>query len=352
MKEENFILASLKCLKKEPLPKGMNSRELVARAVEFRDPPRLPYYFLFHPNATDISLVGPLSAAASRPTKLQPGARYTDDWGVTWEVTGRNWDHAVCYPLSDLSNLDHYKFPDYVKEIKTLGFLSKLGNLAGKYILAPNPINLFERARSLMGFEEMRVAPYTQPGGLRKLLDKLTEMTIETIQAYHSVGGFHGYESMEDWGLQNRLQMKIDTFREFYKPYYKRIIDACHACRMHYFWHNCGFIVEMFPDLIEIGVDVLQLDQPKLMGHENLISWLGVKICMWNTVDIQWSTSENVSNDEIRQEVMDMLRIYDVRKHQGGFIAKHYPAPWDIHLSPERQQLIYDAFMQSGYCSL
>jgi len=349
---ENIILASLKCLKRESLPKGMTSRELVSRAIEFRDPPRVPYYFMFHPNASDIGYVAPLGTATNQPTKLRHGQRYTDAWGVTWEVSGRYWDHAVGSPLEDLRDVEQYRFPDCAREIKGLGFLSKLGNVAGKYIIGTNPIMLSERVRSLMGYEEMMVAPYTQPDGLHKLLDRLTVMTIETIQAYASVGGFHGYESSEDWGLQNTLQMSIEMFREFYKPYYKRIVDACHACGIHYIWHNCGYISDMIPDMIEIGVDVIQLDQPRLTGHENLIRLLGGKMCMWNTVDIQWSADVNVSDEEIRQEVEDMLRIYDVKNHHGGYIAKHYPQPWDINLSPERQYVIYKAFMDSGYCTI
>jgi hypothetical protein len=352
VRPENFILASLRCLKKEPLPKGMTSRELVSRAIEFRNPPRLPYYFLFHPNAADIALVGPLSEAASQPTKLPPKARYTDAWGVTWEVTGRNWDHAVEFPLSDLHNLESYKLPDFTRAIKSIGFLSWLGNRAGKYILASNPVNLFERMRALMGFEELMMAPYTQPDGLHRLLERLTVMTIESIQAYAGVGGFHGFISMEDWGLQTSLQVKVDTFREFYKPYYQRIVDACHQCAMHFFWHNCGYIIDMLPDMIELGVDVLQLDQPRLMGHQALIDQLGGKLCMWNTVDIQWSADADVSDADIRHEVAEMLRIYHFQTYQGGFIAKHYPSPWDINLPPARQRLIYDAFMESGHCSL
>jgi uroporphyrinogen decarboxylase len=148
-----------------------------------------------------------------------------------------------------------------------------------------------------------------------------------------------------DWGLQTGLQMKIDTFREFYKPYYKRIIDTCHRHKMHFFWHNCGYIVDMFPDMIELGVDVLQLDQPRLMGHQKLHDLLGGKISMWNTVDIQWSTADGVTDEQIRDEVDTMIQIYDPTGHVGGFIPKHYPSPWDINLPPERQLLIYKAFM-------
>ena len=125
-------------------------------------------------------------------------------------------------------------------------------------------------------------------------------------------------------------------------------VDACHRRGMHFIWHNCGYIVDLFPDMIELGVDVVQLDQPRLMGHQTLIEALGGKVCMWNTVDIQWATSEGVSDEDIRQEVADMVRAYDMAGHGGGYIAKHYPQPWDIELPPERQRLIYEAFMENG----
>jgi uroporphyrinogen-III decarboxylase len=198
-----------------------------------------------------------------------------------------------------------------------------------------------------MGFEALMMAHYTQPDGLRALLDRLTEMTISCIEGYASIGGVDAIISAEDWGLQNRLQMKIDAFREFYKPYYSRIINATHEHGMHFIWHNCGYIVDMFPDMIDLGVDVVQLDQPRLMGHQRLIDELGGKLCMWNTVDIQWSTSGKVTDEDIRREVAEMLRIYDVDRFRGGFIVKHYLQPWDINLTPERQRLIYDAFMRN-----
>jgi uroporphyrinogen decarboxylase len=351
MKEENYIWRTLRTIKKEPLPKGLTSRELVEMAIEFRNPPRVPYYFLYHKSAADIVFLGPLSAS-KRPTNGKIGDHYQDEWGVTWEVTGRYWDHPIAYPLSDLKNLANFRFPDYTREINQVKLFSRMANFAGKYVLGLNPIGLFQRLRSLMGFEEMMMAPYTQPDAFRDLLDRLANMTIESIKTYQQVDGFHGFESVEDWGLQNSLQMKLDTFREFYKPVYKRIIDACHKCGMHYFWHNCGYIADMFPDMIELGVDVLQLDQPRLMGHQKLIDQLGGRICMWNTVDIQWCTLENVSLGDIQKEVEGMLQTYDPPSHRGGFIAKHYPQPWDIELSVEKQICIYRSFLDNHYCQL
>jgi uroporphyrinogen-III decarboxylase len=200
--------------------------------------------------------------------------------------------------------------------------------------------------RALMGFEELMVAPYTQPEGLNALLDRLTDLTVAAIEQWASIGGVDGYMTWEDWGLQTSLQMKVETFREFYKPRYARIVETAHSHGMHYFWHNCGHILDMIPDMIEIGVDVVQLDQPRLMGHHALTQLFGGRICFWNTVDIQWSTRGGVTVDEVRAEVSDMVASFD--RFDGGFIARQYPQPWDIDLSYEHNIAIYEAFMGNG----
>jgi hypothetical protein len=102
----------------------------------------------------------------------------------------------------------------------------------------------------------------------------------------------------------------------------------------------------MIPDMIEIGVDVVQLDQPRLMGYQQLTELFGGRICFWNTVDIQWSTHSGVTNGDVRAEVADMVASFD--RFKGGFIARQYPQPWGIDLSYEHNIAIYEAFMENG----
>jgi len=140
--------------------------------------------------------------------------------------------------------------------------------------------------------------------------------------------------------------MKVETFRQFYKTRYQRIVQAAHDCGMHMIWHNCGQILDMIPDIIEIGVDVIQLDQPRLMGHQELINRFGDQICFWNTVDIQWSAQEKLSQDTIKAEVAEMTKIFS--RPNGGFLARQYPQGNDINPSAERHHMIYQAFMDNG----
>lgn len=340
-------------LQPTPLPDGVTSRELVRRAVELDRPARIPYSF-FDPLVSDfceMSVVQALLGDAGPARPAERGGRYHDEWGVGQEVTGRHWDHVIDPPLADLSLLDDYELPDVSAPDRYDRFTPwvRAASEVGKYRVGFDPVMMFERMRSLMGFEELMLAPYTQPDGLEALLDRLADLSIASIEQWDRVGGVEAYMTWEDWGLQTTLQMKVETFRQFYKPRYARIVEAAHDHGMHYIWHNCGQILDMIPDMIEIGTDVVQLDQPRLMGYARLAGEFGGRICFWNTVDIQWSTEDRIDAEDIRSEVAEMVGAFD--RFGGGFMARHYPQGGDIGLSHERHRLIHDTFMDQG-CAL
>ncbi|MBW2062144.1 MAG: hypothetical protein JRI95_11370 [Deltaproteobacteria bacterium] len=340
-------------LKPRPTPPGMTNRDMVRQAIEFDDPPRIPYSFVipFQSDFFEVIVADALLRGSRWHKPRKKGDVYYDEWGVGQKVTGREWDHAFDNPLQDLSKLNEYKFPDVAgsKRFDQLKPFVEQANQAGKYVVGFDPIMMYERMRALLGFEELMIAPYTQPDGLEALLDRLTGLTVAVIEQWARIGGVDGYMTWEDWGLQTSLQMKIETFRQYYKPRYTRIVKAAHQNGMHYIWHNCGQILDMIPDMVEIGVDVLQFDQPRLMDHNKLAHDFGGKICFWNTVDIQWSTAQNRTDDEIRTEVKEMVKIFN--RFNGGFMARHYPQPRDIQLSRERCIVIYEAFLENG-CKL
>jgi hypothetical protein len=336
-----------------PTPSGMTSREIVRRAIEFERPPRIPYSFI-SPLESDffeaaaLPVFGGPQRIAAKPPDARLGDRYHDEWGVGWEVTTRSWDHAIEYPLADLSTLVAYEFPGVADATRYDWLEPHLARArkAGKYVVAFDTINLFEQIRSLMGFEEAMVAPFTQPDAFDELLARLTDLTIETMDHFARVGPADGFMTWQDFGLQTTLQMKPSTFRDVYLPHYARLVDAAHERGMHFIWHNCGQILDMLPEMIDIGTDVVQLDQPRLMGHDVLAERFGGKICFWNTVDIQWSAVEGVTADAIRAEVRDMMAAFD--QFDGGLIARHYPQPGDIALSAEFHAASYKAFMEYG----
>jgi hypothetical protein len=353
-------------LQPTPAPEGMTSREIVQKAIEFRNPPRVPYSFIapVQSDFFETAAIPQFLAAAdpdSEAANLWVGEqykkrrelreRYYDEWGVGLEVTGRGWDHPFDSPLRDLRKLADFSFPDVAAPEKFDAIQPILEQAvdAGKYVVGFDPIMMFERMRQLLGFEELMMAPYSQPKGLDTLLDRLTDMEIAVIEQWARMGGVDAYMTWDDWGLQTTLQVNPDTFRQYYKPRYARIVEAAHKHDMHYIWHNCGYIIDMIPDMIDLGVDVVQLDQQRLMGHERLADEFGGKLCFWNTVDIQWSTMENPSDDEIEAEVAEMMDAFN--RFGGGIMARQYPQPADIGMPYERHIAISEAFLRNG-CAL
>jgi len=341
-------------LAETPLPEGFSSREIVRRAIAFEGPPRVPYSFI-SPLQSDFFEAVVLDVVRQSPRRGGTGAEfgsvYHDEWGVGWEVTKRHWDHAIDHPLRDLRKLRDHRFPDVAapERFAWLAPYLERARRAGKYVVGWDPIHMYERMRGLMGFEDLMLAPYVQPEGLAELLDRLADLSIATIERFAALGGVDGFMTWQDFGLQTTLQIKPDTFREFYKPRFARVVEAAHARGMHFIWHNCGQILDMMEDMIEIGVDVVQLDQPRLMGHGRLAEAFGGRICFWNTLDIQWATSGGVSEAQIRSEIAERMAAFN--RFDGGIIARHYPQPGDIALSLECQRVSYEAFLANG-CGL
>jgi hypothetical protein len=251
-------------------------------------------------------------------------------------------------PLADLSALDGYEFPQVMRpeRLELVEEFAKAGNAVKKYVVGGDPIINYERLRSLMGFENMMVAMYADRERFECLLDRLTDMTIKFVEAYESIGGVHGFMGAEDWGLQTSLQIKPAMWREIFKPRYSRIVDACHQRGMHYILHSCGYIMDIIPDFVELGVDVLQIDQPRLLGVDRLAREFGGKICFWNCVDIQWSSRPEVTPAEARAEAQHMVE--KLACFGGGLMARQYLQPWDIEMPPEKHQAIYEGFMDAG----
>ena len=158
---------------------------------------------------------------------------------------------------------------------------------------------------------------------LCRLIDILVDINLEIIKRYAQLG-VDGYFMFDDWGLQTSLMISPDSWREIWKPRYKRIFDAAHAHGIDTFLHSCGYITDILGDLIEAGLDVIQMDQQVNMGLQNLHDKFAGKITFFSPADIQQILP---TNDEqlIKTYCRDMINLLGTEN--GGFIAKWYNDP-------------------------
>ncbi|MBI4023538.1 MAG: hypothetical protein HY360_01065 [Verrucomicrobia bacterium] len=102
------------------------------------------------------------------------------------------------------------------------------------------------------------------------------------------------------------------------------IFQAAHQAGLLTFLHSCGYIVDILDDLIEIGLDVVHMDQQENMGLELLGKRFGGRITFFSPVDIQ-NTMARGALDEIRAYCQKMVKL--LGRPRGGFIPRWYTDP-------------------------
>ncbi len=265
-----------------------------------------------------------------------------DEWGAVWENIGdMNLGEVKDFPLKDWEDFDKLNIPD-IHDPKRWSHLVNIREQAGDKFMLANGITLFERVHFLRGLENTWMDIYDHPDKLGNLVDILVEMGLSAIEKFAKLGA-DGYIFPDDWGLQNRLMISPDAWREIWKPRYARIFKAVHNAGMLAFLHCCGYIIDILDDLIEIGLDVIHMDQQENMGLKLLGERFGGRITFFSPVDIQ-NTMVNGTLDEIRAYCRKMVKF--LGRPNGGFIPRWYSDPVGAGHRQEAIDTMCEEFIQ------
>jgi len=168
---------------------------------------------------------------------------------------------------------------------------------------------LFERFWSFRGMENALCDFYEYPEKVHQLFRALTDFYKVVLTRGRKELHLDAIWTSDDIGTQTSPFFSMDIFREFFKPYYKELIDHAHGLGMHFWMHCCGNILPIIPELIEIGLDVLHPIQKYTMEEQEVAQKYGDQICIWAGFDVQriipYGTPE-----EVRQEVRQMIDTY------------------------------------------
>ncbi|MDD5599878.1 MAG: uroporphyrinogen decarboxylase family protein [Victivallaceae bacterium] len=321
----------------------MTSKEIVRRTVKFEFPERAarsspPEY------GSDFGGIGMNPSVDARPT--EKGIN-TDEWGAVWENIGIcKMGEVKDYPLKDWCDWNKLHIPDVDSGFRRESARQEALNnkLSDKFILAWG-VSLYERIHFIRGLENTWTDIYLEPDNLKMLLDVLTDMNLKAIRHYRELGA-DGYMFCDDWGLQNKLMIDPVKWREIWKPAYQKVYAAAHAAGMLTFLHSCGYIVEILDDLIDAGLDVIQMDQQQNMGLDLLSSHFRGRITFWCPVDIQNMMCRG-SLDEIRAYAREMFN--KLSTPAGGFVAGYYGDPVGAGHSQEAIRAMCEEFVKLKY---
>jgi uroporphyrinogen decarboxylase len=151
---------------------------------------------------------------------------------------------------------------------------------------------------------------------LGKLFDQAYTQTLRILEA---IPGKVSYAYVaEDMGAQTDLLFSPRHIQRFLLPGMKRMIDLIHSAGVKVFHHNDGNITRILPDMVALGIDILNPIQWRASGmdREALKAQYGDQLIFHGGVDNQ-HTLPFGTPDEVRQEVRDNLRILGAG---GGYI--------------------------------
>ena len=158
------------------------------------------------------------------------------------------------------------------------------------------------------------------------LIGKIGEFMLEfCIRNLDSIGDeIDLYGFWDDFATQDDLMISRELWQKFYKPWHKKMIEAVKSKGLLVCYHICGNCTKVIPDLIEMGVDIL--DPVQVAARDMEISGLkrqfGRDICFHGAVDAQKLLTQGTP-EEIRKEVRRIESVFD---GEGGIILgpSHY----------------------------
>jgi uroporphyrinogen decarboxylase len=309
----------------------MNRKALVIEALNHRESSPIPHHMDFTGQAIeqlreytgDKEIERKLGVCLNYiqywgwPTELTDRSGYfRDEFGVVWNRTGLDKDIGVVdAPLiGDLVSSD-YEFPVCDTNRMRREIEDMLAQSGDRFTMMGFGFCLFERAWSLMGMENVYVHMAAYPEALENFFDRICDYYLPLIDIaleYDVDGIYFG----DDWGQQQGLLFGPSHWRHFIKPRLARYYERVKSKGKFIMQHSCGDCHEIFPDLIELGLDCYQTFQPEIYDIGAIKKEYGKDLTFWGGVSVQ-KALPYMNREELIREI---ARVANTLRKDGGLI--------------------------------
>ena len=342
----------------------MNSKKIIQKVLEFDNPPRIGYQLRSRSDGLYNDFIGcsmtPLEGfdySWHKATDLAYKFPYLETFNgfVRYDEFGNLWGKMLNDPspagevlegaLEDWSQFKNYKLPDLTNFDRYQVALQTFKEHPDKYPLPGIPGFPFSIMRKIRKMEHFLMDLVLEKENVNTLNEMVVDMLLKIIDNYAAVGASAIYFN-EDWGTQDRLLISPTLWREMFKPSFKKICDYTHKKGLKVFMHSCGYIYEVIDDLIEVGVDLFQFDQPNLMGLDRIAEKFSKnKKVLFAPCDIQ-EVLPSENKELIQQNAHDLIAKFT--SHGGGFIARDYGDYPTIQVTQKSVDWMHEIFIKEG----
>ncbi len=266
-----------------------------------------------------------------RDQKVNGEPGYLDMWHTPHQYTEVGDYYAIAgQPLGDpeLSQSDLEAFPwpdpDHSGMFSGLAEQARQWHENSDYVVGGDGIKVgvLQIAAQLRGYDKLFMDFALNPSLAEALLEKITDLICQMYVNYvKAVGSYiQVIVITDDQGTQKSLMISPAMFRRFVKPNLKRVIEAIKInADVKVLMHCDGAIRPIIPDLIDIGVDILNPIQTVVKGLDDTRSLkeeFGEQICFHGAIDVQ-QFLPTATPETVRQEVARRSRDLG---EGGGFI--------------------------------
>lgn len=313
----------------------MDPKEIVTRAVEFGNPPRLPIHYCNR----DFEYSDTCGTGYAPAKDFVPSQPNETEWGYVWTRLDGTMGQPDRRPITTTEQAYSYSPPDPYASGRLDHLHVDLDQDIRKFSRFGIGVSGFNQATFLRGFDDFLMDLYTEPAVTERVLDLVFDFEnaiIDQVVKYP----FDSVVFWDDWGTQQGLIISPDLWRKVFRPRYADQYERIHRSGKKVWLHTCGNIYSIIGDLIDIGVDVLELLQPEVMGVDNLARDFGGKICFCCSVDHQ-----RIAISGTREEIFDYVDMLyrKLGTFNGGFIG-YIEDYHSLGMSERNYQWIREAF--------
>lgn len=323
----------------------MTNRENIIRALRRDNPEKVP--FEFTPSAAIGAklkeLTGtyeywkyfgiPMRFVGLHPTKKKtdfskyfknlPQNAVPQSWSYEWGVMGVEGDAAnyqeMLHPMAhfeSLEEIEQYPFPDYNEDYRWEGLEQRVREIIADdlIVIAGMQTTIFETAWYLRGMDNFLVDMMTNEEFAGALMDKITDIRVEMAKRY-AKAGVDILELGDDVATQLDMMMNPEIWRNQIKPRLARVVKAAKSVKpdILVFYHGDGNMQKIIPDMIEIGIDVLNPIQPECMDPVEIKKLYGDRLSFWGTLGTQTTMPFGTPED-----VRETCRVLIEKVGKGG----------------------------------
>jgi len=374
---------------------AMNSRERAIRAIEHREPDRVPlegtaWAEWSHPfllnllerlrlgsaqgksgmlgSAEELDRLAETLGTDFRAVSMDPPTQFQrravcdpmfhqpwglrvsadtleDEWGIRRQLNATKTQSRIVYhPLQGKESLDDYSFPDPDAEGRFDGAEKLLKNWRDKYLVSSiwGGDSFFCQAWYLRGFTQTILDMHSDNSLMNELLDNLLKIFLKATDRFAEMG-VDIIAIADDIAAQTGLIISPPLWRRHIKPRMKTIIESAKKKGVYVLYHTDGNCEPIIPDLIEIGVDILNPIQPECMDPAKIKEQYGEKLTLSGTISIQ-DTLPRGTVEDVRSEVKARIRTCG----QGGGLIISPSNQVLLDTKVENFLAIYDAVREFG----